>query len=107
MNPKNQNRTNGKDAPDHELDELSQLKHVLQQAMSPVPSSHLEPGTDSWPQLRARIESQQQADRAATTKRVSPPIGIRVHWFDWALAAVATAALVFFPGIIPALLYHF
>lgn len=31
---------------------------------------------------------------------------VRIPWFDWALAALAAAALVFFPGVIPALLYH-
>jgi len=27
-------------------------------------------------------------------------------WFDWALAAILGASLFFFPGAIPALLYH-
>jgi hypothetical protein len=31
---------------------------------------------------------------------------LRVPWFDWALAAIVSAALIFFPGAIPALLYH-
>jgi hypothetical protein len=30
----------------------------------------------------------------------------RVPWFDWALAALAAGVLIFFPGIIPVLLYH-
>ncbi len=29
-----------------------------------------------------------------------------IPWFDWALVALAAAALIFFPGVIPALLYH-
>ena len=107
MNPEKQNRTNGKLAQDNELVELNQLKHLLRQAMPPVPSNQLEPRADLWPHLRVRIESQQQADRTASTNRALATTGIRVHWFDWTLAALATAALVFFPGIIPALLYHF
>jgi hypothetical protein len=35
------------------------------------------------------------------------PWHARVPWFDWALAALAGAALLIFPGIIPALFYHF
>jgi len=31
---------------------------------------------------------------------------VRIPWFDWVLAALASAALIFFPGAIPALLYH-
>jgi hypothetical protein len=29
-----------------------------------------------------------------------------VPWFDWALAAILAAVLIFFPSSIPALLYH-
>lgn len=101
MSPEKQNRTNGKGAQDNELAELNQLKHLLREAMPPVASHELESRADLWPHLRARIESQQQANRAPATTST------HVHWFDWALAALATAALAFFPGIIPALLYHF
>jgi len=31
---------------------------------------------------------------------------VGIPWFDWALAAILSAVLVFFPGSIPALLYH-
>lgn len=31
---------------------------------------------------------------------------VRIPWFDWALAGFAAAVLIFFPGVIPALLYH-
>ncbi len=104
MNPEKQN---GKEMQDHDLAELSQLKHLLRQAMQPVPPNQLEPRAGLWSQLRARIESQQQTDRTTSADRAPATIPIRAHWFDWALAALATAALVFFPGIIPALLYHF
>jgi hypothetical protein len=29
-----------------------------------------------------------------------------VPWFDWALLGITAAALLFFPALIPALLYH-
>ncbi len=74
--------------------------------MPPVPPDQLTPHTDLWPQLRARIESERNAVHAATNIHRESP-GIRIAWFDWALAALAAAALIFFPGIIPALLYHF
>jgi hypothetical protein len=31
---------------------------------------------------------------------------VRVPWWDWALLAGASLALWFFPGMVPALLYH-
>jgi hypothetical protein len=34
------------------------------------------------------------------------PQPVRVPWFDWALAVILSAALLLFPGAIPALLYH-
>lgn len=45
---------------------------------------------DLWPQVLRRFEAQP----------------LRIPWFDWALAAVVAAALLFFPGTVPALLYH-
>ena len=100
MNPEQQKRASDKDAQE---DELNQVTHLLRQAMPPLPSEQLEPRADLWPQLRAHIESQSTADRSANPDRGS----IRVPWFEWALAALAAAALLIFPGIIPALLYHF
>jgi hypothetical protein len=46
---------------------------------------------DLWPQMLERLDQQRPA---------------RVPWFDWALAVLLSAALIFFPGAIPALLYH-
>ena len=84
----------------------AEIKHLLRQAIPPVPQDQLEPHADLWPLLRARLESQHNAHHAADNiHRESPRI--RMAWFDWALAALAAAALIFFPGIIPALLYHF
>lgn len=104
MNPKDQNRSNDENAQEREI---KQLKLLLRQAMPPLPPDQLEPRIDLWPQLRARIESEQPADPTTSPDRSSSTIRIRVPWFDWALAALAAAALFFFPGVIPALLYHF
>jgi hypothetical protein len=65
------------------------LRDLLKQNIAPVKDTEL--GRDLWPQMLRRLDQQ-------------PPV--RVPWFDWALAAVAAAALVLFPGIIPVLLYH-
>ena len=72
--------------------DTKQLRKLLQDAIPPVgdkSSCH-----DLWPQLLRRIEER--------SSRVSP----RVPWFDWALLGVAAAALLLFPALIPALLYH-
>lgn len=65
------------------------LRDLLKQSIAPVKDTELR--RDLWPQMLRRLEQQ-------------PPV--RIPWFDWALAAVAAAALVLFPGVIPALLYH-
>jgi hypothetical protein len=65
------------------------LRDLLKQSIAPGKDAELR--RDLWPQMLKRLEQQQP---------------IRVPWFDWALAAVAGAALFFFPGVIPALLYH-
>ncbi len=65
------------------------LRDLLKQNIAPV--THTELRRDLWPQMLRRLDQQQP---------------VRVPWFDWALAAVAAAALVLFPGVIPALLYH-
>jgi hypothetical protein len=104
VNPEEKNRADGKNA--QASDELNQIEHLLRRAMPPLPTDQLEPRADLWPQLRTRIESQLNANRTAENiDRESP--SSRVPWLDWALAALAAAALIFFPGLIPALLYHF
>jgi hypothetical protein len=107
VNPEEKNRAGNASTADQARDDLKQIKHLLRQAVPPLPSDQLQPRTDLWPQLRSRIESQLTVDRAANTNHEPSSIRIRVHWFDWALAALAAAALLFFPGIIPSLLYHF
>jgi hypothetical protein len=67
----------------------TELRELLKQSIAPIKDAELR--RDLWPQMLQRLEQQQP---------------IRVPWFDWALAAVAGAALFLFPGVIPALLYH-
>ncbi len=68
-----------------------ELKELLKQAIAPVKDSELR--RDLWPQMLRKLDEQ-------------PTLLVSVPWFDWALAAILGAALFFFPGAIPALLYH-
>ncbi len=65
-----------------------QLQALLKQSLGPVKNTELQ--RDLWPQMLRRLDAQP----------------LRIPWFDWALAAATIAALLFFPGAIPALLYH-
>lgn len=68
-----------------------EMKELLKQAIAPAKDSELR--RDLWPQMRRKLEE--------------PLFPVHnVPWFDWALAALTVAALLFFPGIIPALFYH-
>lgn len=72
-------------------EEINNVKELLKQAVTPVRGAELR--RDLWPQMLRKLEEQ--------------PLPIHnVWWFDWALASLAIAALLFFPGIIPALFYH-
>ena len=72
-----------------ELDK--EMKELLKQAIAPAQDSELR--RDLWPQMLSKLEEQ--------------PLPVhRVPWFDWVLAAILSAVLVFFPGSIPTLLYH-
>jgi hypothetical protein len=72
--------------------EFADIREELRDAVPPV--AELGQGTelrrDLWPEMLRRLER--------------PPV--RVPWFDWALLAFTAAALIFFPALIPALLYH-
>ncbi len=68
-----------------------EIKELLKQAIAPA--GHTELRRDLWPQMLRKLEEQ-------------PALVVSVPWFDWALAAILSAVLVFFPGSIPALLYH-
>lgn len=63
------------------------LRELLKTAVSPVDA---ELKRDLWPRMLARLDQQ----------------AARVPWFDWVLVALLAACFFFFPGIIPALLYH-
>lgn len=65
------------------------IKALLKQAFAPVRDIELR--CDLWPQVLRRLDEEQP---------------FHVPWFDWALVAILGAILIFFPGTIPALLYH-
>ena len=68
--------------------DFDELRKQLRSALPAIGQSELR--HDLWPDMLRRLER--------------PPI--RVLWFDWALLGVAAAAAIFFPALIPALLYH-
>ena len=98
MKPHDRNRTRNQAQLEERDKGLAEIKHFLRQTAQPLSVDQLEPRTDLWPRLRSRIES-----RSPSAALMNTPI----PWFDWALAALAATALLLFPGIIPALLYHF
>ena len=61
---------------------------LLKESVPPVQDSGLK--RDLWPAMLARLEQRP----------------IRIPWFDWALAALTGGLLLFFPELIPVLLYH-
>ena len=65
-----------------------EIKELLRQVSAPVKNAELQ--HDLWPQMLRKLDERP----------------LRVPWFDWALAAILGAILVFFPGAIPGLLYH-
>ena len=67
-----------------------EIKTLLKGALGPVQRAELQ--RDLWPEMLRRLDAQAQP--------------LHVPWFDWALAAALAAALLFYPGAIPALLYH-
>ena len=72
-------------------EEIKNMKELLKQAVARVPGSELR--RDLWPQILSKLDEQ--------------PLSVRrVPWFDWVLAAILSAVLIFFPCSIPALLYH-
>ena len=68
-----------------------EMKELLKRAVDPIKDPELR--RDLWPRMLRKLEDPS-----------SPPH--RIPWLDWALVAIASAALIFFPGSIPALLYH-
>ena len=68
-----------------------EMRKLLKQAIAPAQDTELR--RDLWPQVFRMLEEQP-----------APVVGL--PWFDWALAAILSAVLVFFPASIPAVLYH-
>jgi len=68
--------------------EFKELGNKFRDAIPPLRQPELT--RDLWP---------------AMLQKLSEPRA-RVPWLDWLLAALAAAVLIFFPGAIPALLYH-
>lgn len=67
------------------------IRELLKSAVPPLRQAELE--SDLWPAMLRRLEER-------------PGVLGRVAWLDWGLAAAAVAAFVFFPAVIPALLYQ-
>ena len=72
--------------------EFNTMREELRDAVPPIDElgQEAELRRDLWPDMLRRLER--------------PPV--RVPWFDWVLLATASAAAIFFPALIPALLYH-
>jgi len=69
----------------HEIDDI---KNLLKDSLRPAAGLELQ--RDLWPAMHRRLDQP----------------AFHVPWWDWTLLAAATALLLFFPGVIPALLYH-
>jgi hypothetical protein len=65
-----------------------ELRELLKKNIGAMTDTELR--RDLWPEILKRLDRQP----------------VQVPWFDWALAALLSAALLLFPGVIPALLYH-
>jgi anti-sigma factor RsiW len=68
--------------------EIEEIKELLKESLPPVRDAEL--GRDLWPAMQQRLAARP----------------LRVPWWDWVLLAGAAAAILFFPGVIPALLYQ-
>ena len=68
--------------------EIEEIKKLLKREMMPVGQAKLR--RDLWP---------------AMLERLSRGV-VHVPWWDWVLLAGTGLALWFFPGMVPALLYH-
>ena len=77
----------------HENDH--EIRALLKESVAPA-ARESELSRELWPEMLQRLTDESLVAR-----------GLQVPWFDWVLAAVAGAALLIFPGIIPALFYHF
>lgn len=70
-------------------DQFAAIREELRGALPPLEQPELR--RDLWPKMLGRLEQP----------------SVRVPWFDWILLGAACAAAIFFPALIPALVYHF
>ena len=68
--------------------EIEEMKKLLKTKMKPVGKAELQ--RDLWPSMLEKL-----------LRRMAG-----VPWWDWVLLAGTGLALWFFPGMVPALLYH-
>ena len=68
--------------------EFAEVKKFLKQALPTARDAEL--SRDLWPVMLKQLDQR----------------SIHVPWWDWALLACVIALSLFFPGTIPALLYH-
>jgi hypothetical protein len=64
------------------------IRELFSKAIPPVADRELQ--RDLWPQMLRRLDER----------------SLKVPWFDWALAALLAALILFSPEAIPVLLYH-
>ena len=64
------------------------IRESLRKSIAPAADRELK--RDLWPQMLRRLDER----------------SLRVPWFDWALAALLAALILFFPEVVPALLYQ-
>jgi hypothetical protein len=81
-------------------EELERLGETLRNAIPPM--GQPAPRRDLWPQILQRMEGKPERPVHSPRRRWIAA----VPWFDWALLGVAAVAVLFFPALIPALLYH-
>ena len=96
MTPKNYREEKTRDE-----ESLRDLRKALLSAVPPMAEAELR--RDLWPAMAQRMKH--PPARIPWLSRVSWTA--QIPWFDWALLGVAAVALLFFPALIPALLYHF
>ncbi len=65
-----------------------QLRELLRENIAPLADVSLR--RDLWPEMRRKLDEP----------------GVRVPWFDWALAALVAILCLFFPEAVLGLLFH-